>query len=505
MSQRFELLRQLGTGRTGAVWLARDADTELFLAMKLLHVHRADDESSARRLLSGVDVAARVQSQRVAQVYGFGTLDGIPFLAMEYVPGQSLRENIRAHGPLSWAEAKPVLRQAAEGLAAAHAAGVVHGDLQTTNVLVTRGGAVKLTGFGASATRSWAMTGSSAELPPGPNVDPRSDLHALGLVLFEMLAVQPASEGVQGRLRARGGEPRHHVIPDGEGRRIAAWLLQNDPRKRPASATALIAALDGMTPIPGASLRRTPSSPRSPLVFAAPAAGLILLGALAIGYAGARSSNAQARAALEPAPTAAPATATPSRGAAGEASRVTETARSDSSPARSATPTPSRTQSPAATSTPVRTGGFGVASEPTTDVSAGATQAPPTAAPPPPGTPAQSSTPPASPTATPGPSYALEITFDRYQFAPGEEMEVCYELTPGTPFQFVFWESIDGAPREVLMSFNDDGNGGCIRTVIENEGFREYTFEARINGKVVATRIGHAQAGSGGTTFTSIQ
>lgn len=84
-------------------------------------------------------------------------------------------------------------------------------------------------------------------------------------------------------------------------------------------------------------------------------------------------------------------------------------------------------------------------------------------------------------------------------------MTTCYDLTPHTPFRFTFWKSVNGGPRQEVVSFNDDGYGGCIQTVMGNEGFREYTFEAAINGVVVAYRIGHAQVGAGGLTTTSIQ
>src|SRR6185295_4281297 len=97
-------------------------------AVKLLHSHYATDPDYVARLEREVEVVQRIQSPRVVRVLGYGRHEGVPYMAMDYVQGQSLRELLKQRGHLSWDEARRITRQAAEGLAAAHAANVIHRD-----------------------------------------------------------------------------------------------------------------------------------------------------------------------------------------------------------------------------------------------------------------------------------------------------------------------------------------------------------------------------------------
>ena len=532
MTDRFHLVRQLGSGGMGTVWLAQDTLDGSVLALKVLHGHLANDPDYLARFENEVQLAQSVRSPRVVQVYGYGSQAGSPYLAMEFVRGESLKENIRERGPFAWHDAKPVLRQAAEGLAAAHAAGVVHRDIKPSNILVTPEGDVKLADFGVSRaldaaglTRSNTLMGTPAYMAPEARKDERSDLYALGCVLFEMLTGrQPASGGTPqevmlGHLQR---EPDLALIPDGQARRVTGWLLQKDPRRRPASAAALIGALDGTTVIPGGTLRTRNASRRpSAAILLAPVAGLALLGGLAMGYAstrggsgdaGAQSANdepaapsATNAAPYTPAGTVSPTTRTAIGGPASGTAAATRLAATETpSTVATATRAPQTAPASGATFTATRP------AMPTASPAPAATATPmataiPTQAPSP-APPAAAPSPTAAPTATatPAPNYFLDISFDKFTYQVGEPASICYELTPNTPFHFSFWKSVDGGPKELVVQFNDDGLGGCIQSIMGGEGFREYTFEARINGVLVAMRLAHAQVGSSGVV-TSVQ
>ncbi len=95
------------------------------------------------------------------------------------------------------------------------------------------------------------------------------------------------------------------------------------------------------------------------------------------------------------------------------------------------------------------------------------------------------------------PSYHLDVSLSSYQFSPGDEVQVCYSLSPNTPFALYFYKSVDGGPATLLLSLNDDGYGDCFSAVMGADGQREYTIHASINGSIVATRTLHAQVGPG--------
>ena len=161
MTERFELLTQLGRGGMGTVWKARDAESGEIIALKLLHSLYVDDADYVARFEREVEVSQRILSPNVVRVLGYGKREGVPYVAMEYVDGVSLRDLVRERGSLPWEEAKPILRQIAEGLGAAHGAGVIHRDVKPSNIMVDTSGTVKLLDFGiARAMDLTRMTGA---------------------------------------------------------------------------------------------------------------------------------------------------------------------------------------------------------------------------------------------------------------------------------------------------------------------------------------------------------
>ncbi|MEP7215892.1 MAG: serine/threonine-protein kinase, partial [Anaerolineaceae bacterium] len=186
MTERFELLSQLGKGGMGVVWKARDSETGEIVALKLLHSMFADDPEYVARFEREVEVAQRISSPHVVRVVGFGRRAGQPYMAMELIDGPSLKEVLRQRGRLRWEEASGYIAQVLQGLAAAHAVGVLHRDIKPANLLLAASGTVKLVDFGISRatdltrlTGGMTMLGTPTYMAPEGQIDERSELYSV--------------------------------------------------------------------------------------------------------------------------------------------------------------------------------------------------------------------------------------------------------------------------------------------------------------------------------------
>ena len=241
MTERFELLSQLGKGGMGVVWKARDTETGEIVALKLLHNIYADEPDYVARFEREVEVARRIHSPHVVEVRGFGVREGVPYMAMEYVEGPSLRELLKARGPFTWEDARPILADVSEGLRAAHAAGVIHRDVKPSNILIAPDGRAKLADFGIARamdmtrlTGSLTTLGTPAYMAPDDVVDERSDYYSLGCVAYEMLTGAPPFEGESMRevwLKHERTAPNLERVPK-EARAAVAGLLEKDKERR---------------------------------------------------------------------------------------------------------------------------------------------------------------------------------------------------------------------------------------------------------------------------------
>lgn len=260
MTERFELLQELGRGGMGVVWKARDDDTGEIMALKLLHSSYADDPDYVARFEREVEVAKKVDSPNVVKVLGFGLRDRVPFVAMEYIGGRSLRQHLKDAGPLkSWDDVKPIAIGLTKALEAVHAAGVIHRDVKPSNVLLDADGTVKLVDFGiARAADLTRMTGSvttlgtPAYMAPDSEASAQSDLYGLGCVLFELMTGAPPFEGdsqQQVFVRHIREDPDLDQLP-ARARRIVGWLLEKEPARRPPSAAEFLAVLQGTSSVP---------------------------------------------------------------------------------------------------------------------------------------------------------------------------------------------------------------------------------------------------------------
>ncbi|GAB2882592.1 serine/threonine-protein kinase [Nocardioides pacificus] len=199
---RYTLEREVGRGGMGAVWLARDEVLGRAVALKRIGMAPGGDTADLERAAREARLAAMLNHPHVVAVFDLVTEDDQQWLVMEYVESLTLAQLVRREGPLSPASAAPLLLQAADALAAAHAAGIVHRDVKPSNILVTEQGRVKLSDFGiaraeadASLTQTGLVTGSPAYLAPevasGQVASDASDVWSLGATCFHALAGHP--------------------------------------------------------------------------------------------------------------------------------------------------------------------------------------------------------------------------------------------------------------------------------------------------------------------------
>jgi predicted ATPase len=238
---RYDVVEQIGQGGMAVVYKGYDSRLDRAVALKLLSPAYAMDSERRRRLVIEARAAAALDHPSIATVYEVDAMeDGRVFLAMAFYEGETLRDRI-AQGPLPVAEAVRIAHQIGSGLAAAHARGITHRDLKPANVLLTRSGTVKLLDFGiakvagADETREGELLGTPAYMAPeqlrGGIVDARTDVWALGLVLYEMLT------GTRGPL-----DRRRDDIPRALGR-IIDRALSPLPEDRYTDGVDMTAAL----------------------------------------------------------------------------------------------------------------------------------------------------------------------------------------------------------------------------------------------------------------------
>jgi len=280
----FVVVRPLGSGGMGAVYVAEQRSTGKLRALKVMHQSIAPDETLQRRFEQEARVSGRIDSAHVVDVVAAGVdaATGLPYLVMELLEGTDLRHHLDSHGVLDSAEVRWIFEQLCHGIAAAHAAGIVHRDLKPENVFLARESragsesrTVKVLDFGIAkliaeaATHATAAVGSPLwmapeQTTPGP-VTPAADVWALGLIAYELLtgehfwraASQPTATPMH-LLREIVLEPIPPASERGGARLPAgfdAWFARcvaRDPRERFQDAGALWRALVHVIPATGA-------------------------------------------------------------------------------------------------------------------------------------------------------------------------------------------------------------------------------------------------------------
>jgi serine/threonine protein kinase len=281
----FRVLRLLGRGGMGMVFLAEDTALRRRVALKVLSPDFARRPDAAERFLREARAAAALHHDHVITIYQVGEADSpagrVPFLAMELLEGASLEATL-AEGPVALAEAVRIGREIAEGLAAAHESGLIHRDVKPDNIwLETPRGRVKLLDFGLARavqlesrlTEHGAVVGTPSYMAPeqaaGQPVDARADLFSLGCVLYRLCTgrLPFAGSDVMAVLSALATqEPvpvceANPAVPAALADLIHR-LLAKAPAGRPASARQVVALLDGIAPQLAATISLPASRPR---------------------------------------------------------------------------------------------------------------------------------------------------------------------------------------------------------------------------------------------------
>jgi HAMP domain-containing protein len=197
---RYKIRAELGRGGMGVVYRASDLELEEDVAVKVLKPGAFEDATDGlTKLKAEVRIARRITHSNVIRVHDLVEADGLRCLSMEYVPGTTLLQVLKQHGKLALAPGLQVAKQLCRGLAAVHAAGIVHRDLKPQNIMVLPNGVVKLMDFGVSRGQrtggeegATTVEGTPAYMSPeqclGNELDQRSDIYSLGVVLWEMFA-----------------------------------------------------------------------------------------------------------------------------------------------------------------------------------------------------------------------------------------------------------------------------------------------------------------------------
>ena len=195
---RYAVTSRIAHGGMATVYLAIDTRLDREVALKVMHAELARDDEFVRRFIGEAKSVARLSHQNVVAVFDQGSDGPFLYLAMEYVPGRTLKELLRERGRFTPTAALDTMTGVLDGLAAAHASGIVHRDVKPENVLLTADGRLKVADFGlaraqaaAGHTRAGLLIGTVAYLPPeqvtGEATGPRSDVYSAGVVFFELL------------------------------------------------------------------------------------------------------------------------------------------------------------------------------------------------------------------------------------------------------------------------------------------------------------------------------
>jgi serine/threonine-protein kinase len=276
LGERYRIAGLLGKGGMGEVYRADDLKLGQAVALKFLPKAVSTDEGLLARFHAEVRLARQVSHPNVCRIYDIGEVEGRHFLSMEYVDGEDLASLLKRIGHVPADKAVDIARQLCAGLHAAHEKGVLHRDLKPANVMLDGRGRVRITDFGLAVAAEEAasvgeISGTPAYMAPeqlaGKPASVRSDLYALGLVLYEISTGKRAFDAptlAEMRRKHESETPTapSNVLPgfDPAVERVILRCLEKDPRARPSSAVQIASALPGGDPLAAAlAAGETPS------------------------------------------------------------------------------------------------------------------------------------------------------------------------------------------------------------------------------------------------------
>ena len=205
-ADRYEIIEELGKGGMGKVYRVEDKKIKEEVALKLIKPEIASDKKTIERFSNELKMARKIRHKNVCAMYDLGEEKGTHYITMEYVPGEDLKSSIRRMGPLTAGKTLFIAKQICEGLAEAHRLGVVHRDLKPQNIMIDKEGNSRIMDFGIARTiKGKGITGAgvmvgtpeymSPEQAEVKEVDQRSDIYSLGIILYEMVTGRVPFEG----------------------------------------------------------------------------------------------------------------------------------------------------------------------------------------------------------------------------------------------------------------------------------------------------------------------
>jgi TolB-like protein/tRNA A-37 threonylcarbamoyl transferase component Bud32/Flp pilus assembly protein TadD len=259
---RYQVIEELGKGGMGMVYKVFDKKIKEKIALKLIKPEIASNRETIERFSNELKLARKIRHKNVCGMFDIGEAEGAQFITMEYVSGEDLKTMIRMSGLLGIGTVLSVGKQICDGLTEAHSQGIVHRDLKPTNIMIDKGGNVKIMDFGiARSLRERGMTGPSVligtpeymspEQAEAKEVDQRSDIYSLGIILYEMATGRVPFEGDTAlaiAMKHKGEIPKNpkllnpNVPDDLSG--VILKCLEKDRAKRYESAAAVRSELE---------------------------------------------------------------------------------------------------------------------------------------------------------------------------------------------------------------------------------------------------------------------
>ena len=257
---RYAIQRRIARGGMATVYQAVDERLDRPVAVKVMHQHLAEDTDFTKRFIQEARQAARLAHPNIVNVFDQGQDGAITFIVMEYLQGITLRDLLAEFTKLNPMQTLDIVKAVLHGLDAAHSAGIVHRDLKPENILLADDGRIKIADFGLArastqnTSTSQALLGTIAYLSPElisrGEADLRSDIYALGIIIFEMLTGQQPFKGEQAITVAF--QHRNNIVPapsafaptvPPEFDQLVEWCSQRDPAERPSNAKAVLKRL----------------------------------------------------------------------------------------------------------------------------------------------------------------------------------------------------------------------------------------------------------------------
>lgn len=254
---RYQVRARIARGGMATVYLATDLRLERRVAIKVMHGHLADDAAFRDRFIQEARSAARLAHPNVVNVFDQGQDSDMAYLVMEYLQGITLRDLLKEYGKLTPEQTMDIMEAVLAGLAAAHKAGIVHRDLKPENVLLADDGRIKISDFGlaraatANTATGQALLGTIAYLSPElvtrGIADTRSDIYAVGIMMYEMLVGEQPYKGDQPVQIAYQHANERVPSPSSKNAKVPValdelvlWATARDPEERPRDARTLL-------------------------------------------------------------------------------------------------------------------------------------------------------------------------------------------------------------------------------------------------------------------------